>query len=200
MRTADIVLNLWIFLVTLVLVTGFFRQDGKWDPERGRKAFRFFTTQSNVLCAAAALATALAQLSGGLPRWVWTLKYIGTAALTVTMMTVFVYLWPLFGKGGLKSLLKGFELWLHLLTPLAAILSFCLLEKQGMSFAESLWGLLPLALYGPLYLYKTVYAPEEKRWDDFYSFNKQGKWPAAFALMMAGGLLICLAFMAAQNA
>ena len=199
MRTADIVLNLWIFLVTLVLVTGFFRQDGKWDPERGRKAFRFFTTQSNVLCAAAALATALAQLSGGLPRWGWTLKYIGTAAVTVTMMTVFVYLWPLFGKGGLKSLLEGFELWLHLLTPLAAILSFCLLEKQGMSFAESLWGLLPLALYGPLYLYKTVYAPEEKRWDDFYSFNKQGKWPVAFAAMFAGTLLMCLGLMALQN-
>ena len=200
MRTADIVLNLLIFLVTLVLVTGFFRQDGKWAPERGRKAFRFFTTLSNVLCAAAALATALAQLAGGLPRWVWTLKYIGTAAVTVTMMTGFVYLWPLIGKGGLKSLLEGFELWLHLLTPPAALLSFCLLEKQGMSFAESLWGLLPLALYGPLYLYKTVYAPEEKRWDDFYSFNKHGKWPAAFVLMLTGGLLICLAFMAAQNA
>ena len=54
----DMILNAAIFLLTLVLVAGFFRRDGRWAPERGRKAFRFFTCLSNVLCAAAALLTA----------------------------------------------------------------------------------------------------------------------------------------------
>ena len=73
------------------------------------------------------------------------------------------------------------------------------LEKQGMSFGVSLFGLLPVLLYGPLYLYKTVYAPEDKRWDDFYAFNKTGKWPISFAAMFTGTFLICLGIMALQN-
>ena len=69
-----------------------------------------------------------------------------------------------------------------------------------MTFPQSLWGLLPLILYGPLYIYRVLYAPEGKRWDDFYGFNKQGRWPLAFAMMLAGSLCICMLFMLAQNA
>ena len=195
----DIILNLLIFWITLVIVVLFFRKDGHWAPERGKFAFRFFTCQSNVLCAAAALLMALAQLAGHVPRWIWTLKYAGTAAVTVTMLTVFLYLWPSIGKDGPKRLLTGGDLFMHLITPLLAIVSFCLPEKRGMSFLWSLWGLLPVVLYGPYYLYRIRYAPEEKRWDDFYGFNKQGKWPVAFAMMLAGAFAVCMLFMLAQN-
>ena len=68
-----------------------------------------------------------------------------------------------------------------------------------MRFSLALTGLLPVVLYGPLYLYKILYAPEGKRWDDFYGFNKSGKWPAAFAAMLAGTFLICMGIMALQN-
>lgn len=197
--TADIILNLLIFLVTLALVVLFFRKDGKWVPERGRFAFRFFTCQSNVLCAVTALLTAVFRLAGNLPEWVWLLKYIGTAAVTVTMLTVFLFLAPSVGKEWVKVLLKGGDLFMHLLTPLLALFSFCVFEKQGMTFPQSLTGMLPVVLYGPLYLYKILYAPAEKRWDDFYGFNKGGKWPVSFAAMMAGTFLICLGIMALQN-
>ncbi len=197
--TLDIILNLLIFLVTLALVVLFFRKDGKWVPERGRFAFRFYTCQSNVLCAAAALLTALFRLAGNLPEWVWLLKYIGTAAVTVTMLTVFLFLAPSVGKDWVKVLLKGGDLFMHLLTPLLALFSFCVFEKQGMTFPQSLTGMLPVVLYGPLYLYKILYAPAEKRWDDFYGFNKGGKWPVSFAAMLAGTFLICLGIMALQN-
>lgn len=197
--TADIILNLLIFLVTLALVVLFFRKDGKWVPERGRFAFRFFTCQSNVLCAVTALLTAVFRLAGNLPEWVWLLKYIGTAAVTVTMLTVFLFLAPSVGKDWVKVLLKGGDLFMHLLTPLLALFSFCVFEKQGMTFPQSLTGMLPVVLYGPLYLYKILYAPAEKRWDDFYGFNKGGKWPVSFAAMLAGTFLICLGIMALQN-
>ena len=68
-----------------------------------------------------------------------------------------------------------------------------------MTFLQSLWGMLPVLLYGPLYLYKILFAPPEKRWDDFYGFNKQGKWPVAFAAMVAGTFAICMGIMALQN-
>ena len=156
--TADIILNLVIFGVTLYLVTRLFRKDGKPAPDRVRTAFRFFTVQSNVLCALAALITAVCRLAGNLPRWAWMLKYIGTAAVSVTMVTVFVFLAPSIGKGWVDILLKGGDLFMHLLTPLMALVSFCFLEKQGMTFAQALAGLLPVALYGPLYLYKILFA------------------------------------------
>ena len=200
MMTVDRFLNTLIALLTLLIVVSFFRKDGQWVPERGKFALRFFTTQSNILVAAASLLTALALSSEGtIPRWIWTLKYIGTAAVTVTMLTVLLFLAPSFGKGALKVLLSGTDLFMHLITPLLALVSFCVFERRGMTFCESLWGLLPVLLYGPLYLYKILFAPPEKRWDDFYGFNKQGKWPVAFAAMVAGTFAICMRIRALQN-
>lgn len=196
MTVVSIVINIAIFIITLVLLVRFLRKDGRWDREKVRKTFRFFTCQSNVLCAFAALLTAVSQLAGGIPEWIWILKYIGTSAVSVTMMTVLLFLGPAYSY---KELLKGPDFFMHLLTPLLALLSFCVFEKRGMRFSLALTGLLPVVLYGPLYLYKILYAPEGKRWDDFYGFNKSGKWPAAFAAMLAGTFLICMGIMALQN-
>ena len=199
MMTADWFLNILIPLITLIIVVSFFRKEGQWVPERGKFALRFFTTLSNILCAAACLLTALAINAGGIPEWIWMLKYIGTAAVTVTMLTVLFFLAPSFGKGALKVLLSGTDLFMHLITPLLALVSFCVFEKRGMTFCQSLWGMLPVVLYGPVYLYKILFALPEKRWDDFYGFNKQGKWPVAFAGMVLGTFLICMGLMALQN-
>ena len=116
------------------------------------------------------------------------------------MLTVFLFLAPSVGKGWYDVLLKRTsDLFMHLLTPLMARVSFCVFEKRGMTFPQCLFGLLPVALYGPLYLYKILYAPEGKRWDDFYGFNRNGKWPVMFAAMMTGTFLMCLGIMGLQN-
>ena len=197
----DILLNLIIFLITAVIVIRLTRgDDGKLEPGRLKTAFRFFTCQSNVLCAASAMVMAAAEIfSEPVPEWVWILKYIGTASVTVTMLTVFFFLAPSVGRDWIEVLLKGRDLFLHLLTPLAALITFCVFEKRGMSFAQCLWGLLPVVYYGPLYLYKILYAPKEKRWEDFYGFNKTGKWPVSFSAMLIGTFLICLGLMGLQN-
>ena len=129
----DIALNLLIFLVTTGLVLSFPRKDGEWRPERWKAAFRFFTVQSNVLCAAACLLTAAFAMTGEVPEWVWLLKYAGTAAVTVTMLTVFLFLAPSVGKDWVKVLLTGTpsDLFMHLLTPAAALVSFCV-SAAGM--------------------------------------------------------------------
>ena len=197
--TVDWFLNTIIALLTLIIVVSFFRKDGQWMPERGKFALRFFTTLSNILCAVACLLMSVTMNAGKVPEWIWMLKYIGTAAVTVTMLTVLFFLAPSFGKGALKVLLSGTDLFMHLVTPLMALVSFCVFERRGMSFGQSLWGMLPVVLYGPVYLYKILYALPEKRWDDFYGFNKQGKWPIAFAMMVLGTFLICMGIMALQN-
>ena len=197
----DPVLNFLIFVITLLILVLFFRKEGNWDPDRVRKTFRFYTCQSNVLCALSALAMGIARLAGDVPQWVWLFKYIGTVSVTVTMLTVFLFLAPSAGKDWYAILLKGANnLFMHLITPILAIVSFCLLEKRGMTFAESLWGLLPLIVYGQHYLYRILCAPEGRKWDDFYGFNKQGKWPLAFGMMLAGTFAVCMLFLLAQNA
>lgn len=189
----SLLINALIFVITLVASLRFFKRDGTWALGHARAAFRFFTVQSNVFCALAALLMCVA----GSQRWAWLLKYIGTAAVTVTMMTVLLFLGP--SLGGYKDLLKGFNLFMHLLTPLMAIFSFCFLEKRGLAFSTSLLGMLPVVLYGSWYLYKTIYAPEGKRWEDFYGYNKGGKWPLSLACMLIGTFLICMLLRLMQN-
>ncbi len=199
MEILDIVLNMVLFVITAGVTVTYFRKDHHWDVQRGKSAFRYFTCLSNVFCGAACLLVACFRMAGQMPDWVFFLKYAGTAAVAVTMTTVFLLLAPSLGKGGLKRLLAGSELFMHLLNPLIAVFTFCVLEKRGMSLPEALWGLLPVALYGPWYLYRVVYAPEEKRWEDFYGFNRGGKWPLFFTGMFLGTAGLCALLWWAQN-
>lgn len=191
MRILSILINLGIFLSVAVIHWRFFHKDGAWDFSEAGVFFRYFTVQSNILCALAACAMAAAQIAGNVPGWVLLFKYLGTVAVTVTLMTVLIYLGPAYGY---KLLLSGRDLYLHLIGPVLAILSFLLLEKKEMHLGTALLGLLPVLLYGMLYLWKVVYCPEEKRWEDFYGFNKDGKWPVSYGIMIAGTLVICLLF------
>jgi hypothetical protein len=184
-----IILDLAIFFGTAAAYALCFRGEEGWSAKSGLEALRYFTLLSNLLCAFAALALAIALIGGEVPRWIWLWKYIGTAAVTVTLLTVLVFLGPAVGY---KELLSGRDLYLHLIGPLLAIVSFCFFERLGpLPFPLALTGLLPVIAYGTLYLYKVVLCPEEKRWEDFYGYNKSGKWPLSFAAMVIGGFLVC---------
>jgi hypothetical protein len=186
------VINLIIFVSTLCVDIGYFRKDGQWDVKKGLSSFRFFTTLSNALSAIASLLMMICELGGSVPFPVWLLKYLGTAAVTVTLLTVFFFLGPTM-EGGYKALLlPANNLYVHLIGPLLAIISFCFFEKGEMSFGLSLTGILPVLAYGCLYLYKIMYEKEDKRWEDFYGFNRGGKWKISFAAMMAGTFLVCM--------
>ncbi len=184
-HTISFCINIIIFIITFVLVISVFREDGKWSPARAKRAFRFFTLQSNVLCAISALCVCLFPDAD----WAYYLKIIGTAGVMVTMLTVLIFLGQVYGY---KPLLAGSDLFMHLLTPLMALISLVLFERRGIGFWTSFIGLLPVALYAPLYLYKIKYAPEDKRWEDFYAFNRTGKWWLSYAFMLIGTALICL--------
>lgn len=189
MRSASIIINAVIFAATVALVASCFRRDGRWQPREGLHAFRYFTVLSNVLCALSALVMMIARLRGQVSGGVMLLKYLGTASVTVTMLTVLLFLGPTMGYA---QLLAGRDAYMHLIGPLLAIASFCFLEKRGLTFPAALTGLAPVVLYGAVYLYKVVYAPEGKRWEDFYGFNRGGRWPLAFTCMLAGTAVVCV--------
>ena len=155
--------------------------------------FRYFAVISNVLCAVVSLTVFINCLTGTLPPVVSVLKYIGTVAVTITLVTVLVFLGP---NIGYKKLLSGPDFFLHLACPVLAIGSYCLWDKTYMGFGKVFLGIVPMLLYGILYLYKAIIS---KAWEDFYGFNKTGKWPVSFILMTDGAFLISVVLWAVSN-
>ena len=125
MRMASIIINIIIFLSTLIILLSYFRKDGAWDIDQGLKQFRFFTVLSNTFCAVAALMMAVSQLGDGVPQPVLQIKYMATVSVTVTLLTVLLFLAPT--QGGYIKWLSGDFFYIHLLGPVLAIASFCLL-------------------------------------------------------------------------
>ena len=200
MPVIDIILNALVFAVTIFLLVSFARKGRDYTPGRLRIAFRFFTCQSNVLCAVVCFLAALFGINGPLPEWVWLLKYIGTVAVTVTMLTVFLFLAPSVGKGWMKRLLGiPHDFIMHLVSPVAALVSLLVFERRSMTFFQAMTGMLPVILYGILYIRKTQFGPKENRWDDFYGFNRSGKLWLSVICMLFGTFLICLLLMALQR-
>lgn len=151
-----------------------------------RKVLRYFTAQSNVLCAAAALAVAAMRLRGAVPVPFLVFKFGATVAVLVTLLTVLVFLGPHYGY---RTLFTGPDLWLHLICPLLALLVWLLWDRIPVTPLLSLLGVVPVLLYGLLYLNKVVY---KKEWEDFYGFNRGGSWPLSFAAMLGGTALLCV--------
>ncbi len=195
----SLVMNLLNFVLVLISVLWFFGADGKAAGSGnmrtgGAACFRFFTNDSNILCALVSLAMipfnirSLRMGKSCVPRAMTVLKYIGTVAVTLTMTVVLIFLGPTQGYGKMFS---GVCLELHLLCPLLAILSFCFFERGNpLARRDTLLALLPTFIYGTVYLILVVFAG---KWPDFYGFNIGGFWPAAYiALHLLTALLAVL--------
>ena len=150
-------------------------------------SFRYFTVLSNLFCALAALVLLLCELFGAMPLWATTLKYMATVSVTVTFLTVLVFLWP--SLGTVHGLWDGPEFVMHLSTPLLAIFSFVCFEQQGLSAWIIPLGVLPVLLYGVLYFHRVMVV---RTWEDMYGFNKNGQWKLSFALMLLGTAVVAL--------
>lgn len=191
---AGIILNIANALMITASVLHACRKVKKNNGKLG-EVFRYFTVLSNVFCALASAAAAVSAAAGGISFGVSVIKYTATCAVTVTMLTVFVFLAPTVGS--LAPLIQEQDLYLHLICPSLAAATYLLFDGTAMPFSFTLIGTSPVLLYGLLYLYKIMYAPEEKRWEDFYTFNRGGKWPISFAAMLLGAFLISIVLRAA---
>ena len=188
-------------LLNAVLICGAVAAACKAAPEGQLKAvFRYFTVQSNLFCAAASVAVAVYRIAAGtaaaeadtaIPLGLSLVKFVSTAAVAVTFLTVVFFLMP--RQGGPGDLFKRYNFFMHFLCPVLAIVSYLLWDKVPSRFPTVFLGILPVLLYGAWYMYHVVTVPEEKRWEDFYGFNRGGKWPVALAAMLAGTFLISLA-------
>ena len=91
----DRLINIFIFIYTVYAVVSCFRKDGRWDRKAGLQALRFFTILSNLFAAIASLLIFLTLPRS--PYWIWLIKYIAACSVTVTFLTVMLFLGPSYG-------------------------------------------------------------------------------------------------------
>ena len=116
------------------------------------RSLKYFTLDSNLLAAAASLIAVYFQVfrKGTMPVWALSLKLAGTVSVSVTLLTVIVYLGRRFGY---KAMLAGVNLHLHLTVPVLAILIFCVLEgSKTLSFGHTFLAVVPVLIYAAFYL------------------------------------------------
>ena len=192
--------NAFIVILTAYGMSRFFTVGGDGNmPVMNTQCFQYFTVDSNLLVALASLLLLIGQVrrlrGGPVPaKALLLLKAVGTTAVTVTFFTVFCFLGFLYG---FQSMIEGVNLYMHLITPLLAMLSFVLLETQPpLRFRSTLLGLLPTLLYGSVYMTMVVAL---KRWYDFYGFNMRGRWVFSAVMMLLGTWLLSLALWALRR-
>lgn len=198
---AALIADLAIIVLTIYSVSSFFVGPGdRFMAVAGFRCFRYFTIDSNVLAAiacCAALPDKFRRVLGrpaALSRPLLLLKHAGTAAVTVTLLTVLFFLGPTMGYG---SMFTGPSLWLHGVNPVLAILVFVLADGQGrLRLRDWPWGALPVLVYACFYVPLVVFMHV---WPDFYGFNVGGLWYVSAPVMLLAGCLISLGLYGAQR-
>lgn len=161
----------------------------------GIYCFKYFTVDSNVLCALSSLVWlpfGFREMFTGrkIPHAVNVLRLSGTAAVTVTFLGVMIILGP--PQGYRYSFLRE-NLFMHLLVPVISILSLTLFERpKDLRFHSA----LAAGIFPAVYMVFYVCLLEKHRITDFYGLKAYGVpmplMVPAFALngILCAGLLL----------
>ena len=200
----SLIINLIISMITTGIVVSYFL--GNTGPllKYGYESFRFFTTDSNVIAAAASISVIISDimiLRGKIntyPKYVRIFKYIGTVSVMLTFCTVMLFLIHIYGP---SALLSGTSFHMHFAAPLLSLISFCFIENdQKISFVGTLTGIVPMFIYAVIYIVNVVFIGEENGgWMDFYSFNSNGTWYITAVIMLCATYLISIIILLVHN-
>ena len=159
------------------------------DNIQRNEMLKYFTIESNLFMAIMAVVFAIDEikiLKGkikeiSLTKYVF--KLVSTACVALTLTVVLVWLGPT-TKGGLKALVMNSNLFFHLIIPLLSIIVFTIFEKNKLSFIHTLYGLIPLALYGIVYMPNVIthmHNGQISTQYDFYNYFQKGILVAVIA-------------------
>ena len=141
----------------------------------GIRTFCMFTVNSNILAAISSFAIIPYAIDGirkkeySLPNWVVIFMMMGTTSVALTFLVSLFILSPV---KGFVLIFTGSRFFLHGVCPILNILAFCLfVTSHKIKFKQSLFALIPVALYAIIYFVMVVVITEANGgWDDFYGF------------------------------
>ena len=158
--------------VTMNLVTPF---DENFD-HMGIRTFCMFTVDSNILAGVSMLLCLPYTIDGlrtgyyHLPDWVVVLMHVTVTAVSLTFLVSLFILAPV---KGFVLIFSGSRFFLHGVCPVLSIVAFCcFINSHIIKFRESFLALIPVIIYGTVYVVMVVFIGEENGgWNDFYGFT-----------------------------
>lgn len=199
----SLIMNSLLIVLEIIVIICSFTVSNYAGEVMGFKSFRFFTIDSNTLCGIAAVFLVINDIfilqgkRDALPKYVSVFKFVVTVMITITFLTVICWLAPVQGFGRMYG---GISCVTHLIAPLLTMTSFFIFEYEKSEtnlFLESLFGLVPIFIYGTVYLVMVVAIGQDNGgWEDFYNFNTGGFWYIALIIMLIASYAFSLGVMA----
>lgn len=182
----NIMIVIFTVIACIIMFTGFKFMEGEYVLESTKIGmFRFFTVDSNIFMGIVALIFAIKEIKflkgkiDEISTRTYSLKLMATVSVGLTFFTVFGYLGPI-AEGGLFSLLKNSNLFLHLIIPVLSMVNFSLFEKTNkLKFKYSFFGVIPTIIYSTFYLINVLVHIENGKVSpiyDWYWFVQGGIW------------------------
>ena len=141
----------------------------------GIRTFCMFTVDSNILAGLSMLLCLPYTVDGlrtgyyHLPDWVVVLMHISVTAVSLTFLVSLFILAPV---KGFVLIFTGSRFFLHGVCPVLCIVTFCcFINSHLIRMREAVLAMVPILLYGAVYLVMVVLIGEERGgWNDFYGF------------------------------
>ena len=155
----SLILN--IIIVVLVIMSCTFMFNGiKFMPDETlleltkMEMFKFYTVDSNILMGIMALIMVIYEKKllkkkiKEIPKFVYILKLIGTSAITLTFIVTLFFLSPQYG---FYAMYNNNNLFLHLVIPVLAIITYVFYEKHDNKYSYAFLGIIPMFIYSIYY-------------------------------------------------
>ena len=205
----SLIFNIAIVASTIYATSSFYSGFGAGNMKvHGTECFQFFTVDSNILAGICSLIMLffnikrIKNVDTPVPKGFQLFKFAGTVAVTLTFITVVAFLGPTMGY---ELMFEGPCLYMHLTTPILAIITFCVFEAgDRLSAKQALTGVIPTIIYGAVYFTMVIIVGVENGgWNDFYGFNSgflEGRWYISIVAMPAFTYIFSLALKALHAA
>ena len=170
----------------------------------GLTTFRYFTTDSNILCGLVSLLAAgftlpvLFEKREQVPKFALLLKYAGACAVSLTFTVVIVFLGPIYGY---ELMYRGASFYMHGIVPILAMVSWiCFDRGYRLKFWAVPVSMIFVAIYGIVYFYQVVVRGiAHGGWPDFYAFTRGGRWWLSILFVGLGAAVLCIVLLILHN-
>lgn len=159
-------------------------------------SFKYFTVLSNILTALASSFIIPFAINGirkkrfVMPKWLSMMHYAGVTCITLVFIFNLGFILP-YSK---QDAIGGNNLFLHIICPIAVVLSFFLVES-GYRYTkkEIAICMIPFMIYSFVYVAMVVFVGEENGgWPDLYMLNTLQ--PAYISFPLVWGMMLLIAF------
>ncbi len=161
MKNIKISLILNIIIVILVTIGNIFMFAGiTFMPNKlllqatKLEMLKFYTVDSNILVGIISFILIIFEIRSlktkkEIPNIIYTLKLIGTTAITLTFLVTAFFLTP---RYGIVALYSNSNLFFHFCVPVLALISYICFEKHENKYRYALLGIIPTILYSFYYI------------------------------------------------